>query len=119
MISCKISKRLNKSISNPGKISINGVFIVSIKITKTANEIIETIIYDKNLLKVIFLDFLGKSLFWIVLSFLISLSILWSNFAINDSKLSEFDGLSTVGSITFSSLFSLKLSASTILFSNL
>ena len=29
--------------------SINGVFIVSIKITKTANEIIETIIYDKNL----------------------------------------------------------------------
>ena len=102
MISCNVSKRLNKSISNPGKISINGVFIVSIKITKTANEIIETIINDKNLPNVIFLVFLGKSLFLIILSFLISLSISWSNFAFNDSELSEFDILSTVGSITFS-----------------
>ena len=47
-ISFNVSKRLNKIISNPGKILINGVFKVSIKIINATNDTINTIKLEKN-----------------------------------------------------------------------
>ena len=47
-ISFNVSKRLNKIISNPGKILINGVFKVSIKIIIATKDTINTIKLEKN-----------------------------------------------------------------------
>ena len=56
-ISFNISKRLNKTISNPGKIFIKGNFSVSNKIINATDEIIKTNKNEKKLL--IFIIFKG------------------------------------------------------------
>ena len=42
-MSCNVSKRLNKTISRPGKMFINGDFIVSTSIINAIKDIITTI----------------------------------------------------------------------------
>ena len=53
-MSFNVSNRLNKINSKAGKMFINGVFKVSIKIIKDRNVITKTIKYEKNLLPILF-----------------------------------------------------------------
>ena len=73
LISFKVSKRLNKNISNCGKILIKGLFNVSNKIINAMKEITNTNKYEKKFIRLFFLTLLSTLIFF--LTSLISLFV--------------------------------------------
>ncbi len=70
LTSFNVSKRLNRKISNCGKMLINGDFKVSIKIIREIKEITKTNKYEKKILTILLsffliLVFLPALIFWL------------------------------------------------------